>query len=167
MSVIPKRDSISIPTNEPIIEGDNLVSNLWMSFFRSVYNRLAPIGIENSFPIPNNNLVATDIPGLRFDKRFTSAATVEFLCQRVTSSVELIEYGEFRASYNPDSEDWNIHFPDINSPENSGIDFTITSAGQIKYTSADIAGTTVISTLHYKVRKMAGKNSLYSSMGVV
>ncbi len=164
---LPQRSS-EVPFRDKLLEVDGLLSQTWFWFFRSLYETLFPLGVESSFELNNNQSGAADVIGLKFNSRGTSQAIVEFLVQRVTTSTgatELIETGSFIVSYNPTAQDWNISLTNINSPDNSGVDFTITSSGQVQYTSSNITGTPQISRVVWRARVLAAKSAVYSSQG--
>ena len=161
-------ESFDLPVRERIADAGSIVSSVWASFFRSIYDRLYPLGIERTFTIVNNTAAPADITGLKVNARGVSQAFVEFLVQRVTTgggAVELIESGSFNLTYNPTAEDWNITLTQINVPDNSGVDFTVTATGQVQYTSSNVAGTASISRMFWRMRTLAGKSSQYSSQG--
>lgn len=109
-----------------------------------------------------------DITDLKFNLRGVSQATVDFLIQRVTTSggaTELIESGMFVVSYNPTSADWSLTMIGTPGPDDSGIDFSIDSNGQVQYVSTSITGTASISKITWRSRTLGAKNSLYSSVG--
>jgi len=164
MASLPQ--SFTVPLRDKLLDGDSITAP-WEWFFRKVWERLNPLGEERSFPIVNNQASAANIDGLKFDSRYVAQALVEFLVVRVTTgtgATELVESGLFIVVFKPTSNAWAINLVNINSPQNSGVDFTVTSAGQARYTSSNITGTASISTLHYRVRTLSGKHSSYSSM---
>lgn len=155
----------SFPIRDKLLDGQFLNSP-WEWFFRQIYERLHALGDERSFEIANNQASAADISGLKFSSRDLSQAVVEFLVTRVTTgggATELVESGLFIVAYKPTSDAWAINLVNINSPQNSGVDFTITAAGQVQYTSSNITGTASISRMFYRVRTLGGKNHRYSS----
>ncbi len=161
-------ESFDVPLKERLSDASDLVSSAWSSFFRSIYDRLYPLGIERSFTIVNNQAGAADVTGLKVNPRGVSQAIVEFLVQRVTTgggAVELVESGSFNLTYNPTAEDWNITLTQINVPDNSGVDFTVTDEGQVQYTSTNITGDASISRIFWRMRTIAGKSTQYSAQG--
>ena len=109
-----------------------------------------------------------DVTDLKFNFRGVSQATVDFLIQRVTTSTgatELIESGIFVVSYNPTSDDWSLTMIGTPGPDDSGVDFSIDSSGQVQYRSSSITGTASISRVIWKARTLAGKHSSYSTIG--
>lgn len=166
MSIL--QTSFEVPYKTRLLEHGGLLSRPWVWFFRNLWERLYPLGIEKSFPIVNNQASAADITGLKFDKRGVTCAFMEYLIQRVTtggSAVELTEAGLIIFTYNPTSDNWNTTQSIVDNPDNSGVTFTMASTGQVQYTSSSIAGDASISQLHYRVRTLAGKNSQYSATG--
>lgn len=162
------QESLSVPYNDRSVDKEGYLSDIWTRFWQSLFDRVYPLGVENSFTLANNQSAAADIEGLKVNSRAVSMAIVEFLVQRVTTSTgatELIEAGSFILSYNPTANDWNISLTNINAPDNSGVDFTVTALGQVQYTSTNITGTASISRVVWRMRTLAAKSALYSSQG--
>lgn len=161
--------SFRVPLADKLSTITGFVSQPWEIFFRALSEMLLPLGAERAFELTNNQSVAADIVGLKFNRRSVSQAVVEFLVQRVTTSTgatELVESGSFILTYNPTADDWNISLTNINTPDNSGVDFTVTTAGQVQYTSSNITGVHSISRVVWRARTLAAKNSIYSTQGV-
>lgn len=161
-------ESFDVPYRTPIAEKSGLLSVTWEWFFRSVWERLYPLGIEKQFTLVNNQATPADITSMRFDKRGVSQATVTYLVQRVTtggSAAELIESGILIFVYRPTDDDWDINVVNEELPDDAGVDFTITADGQVQYTTTDETGTPQISNLFWRVSTLAGKNLLYSAVG--
>jgi len=109
-----------------------------------------------------------DIDSMKFNYKGISQATIDFLIQRVTTSTgatELIESGMFVVSYNPTSADWSLTMIGTPGPDDSGIDFTIDSNGQVQYVSTSITGTASISRINWRARTLSAKHSTYSTAG--
>lgn len=156
--------TIEVPYQNKVIDDSGLIERAWSIFFRNTTTAVDPLGIERTFEIINNKGVATDIEGLSFDKTKVSQASVDYLIQRVTTgglASELIETGTFYAAYKPTSVDWVLS--DV--PSTAGVTLTITSSGQVQYTSTNITGATAyISKITFRVRTLGAKND-YSKMG--
>lgn len=162
------KNSFDIPYREPVVNRSFLLTRAWEWFFRSVYTRLYALGIERSFALANNISTPTDIIGARFDKRGVTQAVVEYMIQRVTTGVgaiEKIESGILIFVYRPTSLDWDIVVVSEETPDDAGINFSITADGQVQYTSTNETGTPLISNLFWRARTLGGKNQLYSDMG--
>ena len=99
-----------------------------------------------------------------------SHAVVEYLIQRVTTgggAVELIQAGMFHLVYLPTSDTWNIVAIGTPGPGASGITFTVTSSGQVRYTSTNITGTESLSRIAFRIRTLSSKSQSYSKIGPV
>ena len=162
------KPSFLLPLTEKLLDLTGVASRSWEIFFRNLYDRVSSLGVETLFTIANNQAVAADITGLQFNKSQISAAFIDFLVQRVTTStgaVELLEAGHLTAVYEPTSLSWSLVEVSVNSPDNSGVTFSITATGQMQYTSSSITGTASISRVVYRARTLAAKSNLYSSLG--
>lgn len=148
-----------------LVDEKNLLTRVWQTFFRKLTDALNFLGDEYNFALTNNLAVAASITNLRFDKSYTSQAVVDYVIQRWTTSVGLFQSGCFHAVYQPDTADWALVPIGTAGPDVSGITFTITAAGQVQYTSTNIAGTTKLSRIVFRVREIAAKSSLYSKVG--
>lgn len=101
-------------------------------------NLLGPDDIlETSFNIANNQSSAADVTGLVFNTGSARSAVIEYSVYRISDSNPSgnTETGEIRVVYD-NSAGWLISVGNIVG--NSGIVFSITTGGQIQYTSTDI-----------------------------
>ena len=159
-------DSQVVPFVDPVVESEGLtLSRSWQQFFRKIQDLVDYIDDEQSFTLVNNQAVAADLTPLTFDYRYTSQATIEYLIQRTSSSAEAVRAGKLNVIYLPNSNSWNIADVAEVTTGTPGITFTITSSGQVQYTSTNQAGTGEISRLVFRVREMKAKSSLYSQLG--
>lgn len=161
--------SLRFPYESEISDDRNLLSRAWQTSLRLVKTLLDPLGAEQVFNLVNNQAVAADITGMALSFSQVSHGIVEFLIQRVTTgggAVELITAGMFHLVYKPTSNNWAIQNIGTFGPSASGITFSVTAAGQVKYTSSNIAGTASISRIIFRIRTLAGKSSQYSAAGV-
>lgn len=156
--------TFEVPIRDQVTDESGLLSRVWENFFRSIRKNLEPLGSEKFADILNNQASAVDIEGLSFDLRTVSQVSVDYLIQRVTTgggATELIETGTFYLVYKPTSLTWVLS----NGPSASGLTFSVTANGQVRYTSSNITGTPSISKIIYRARVLAGKNSQYSEAG--
>jgi hypothetical protein len=156
--------SFEVPYKTPIADQGGLVQRAWSFFFRNVQSALDPLGVEKYFSLVNNQASAANIEGLKFDYAKVGQVIVDYLIQRVTTSTgatELIETGQFYLVYKPTSATWAL----TSGPSTAGITLSVTSAGQVQYTSSNITGTASISKITFRARTMAAKNSQYSVAG--
>lgn len=156
--------SVEVPYKTPITDGSGFISTAWQFFFRKQKESVDPLGIEKSFELVNNQASSAEIEGLLFSKEKVSAAWVDYVIQRVTTgggAVEQIEQGTFMCVYKPTSDTWVLS----DGPTTSGVTLSITSLGQVKYTTTNVAGTASISKINFRARTIAMKNQQYSEAG--
>ncbi len=153
--------SIDVPYQQQLLErATGILTIPWQNFFRSLFDRIFPLGIEISFPLVNNQASAANIDGLQFDYRKVNQATVEYVIQRITTgtgATELIATGMFMVTYKPVSLTWHIVTIGTPGPSTSGITFSITTGGQVQYTSTNMTGDANISKITYRARTLAAK----------
>lgn len=162
---LANRKSYKAPFESALVDIGGKISSVWLQFFVLISNALSYLSEEISFKIVNNTAVAAEITGLSFDKRFISAAYVDYLIQRITSSTSKVQLGILRVTYNPDTDAWSQAEYGTSGPDAAGITFSITSDGQMKYTSSNLAGTEEISRIVFRIRSMQAKHSSYSKVG--
>lgn len=160
-------NSFKAPFRDLIIDSNGFVSRVWQWFFRIIQTRIYPLGVEKSFTLLNNQVSASNITGMVFNKSGITFAIVEYLVQRVTTgagAIEKIESGVLLYTYRPTSDDWVQNILSEHSPVDAGIVFSITSLGQVQYTTTNETGTESISNIFYRSRTISGKNIQYSSV---
>lgn len=160
----PFQVSLLPPFSEQVSNRDGFVSPSWTTFFGLVTNLLNPLGVEKNFQLKNNLAVAEDIVGLSFNSKVVSQAVVDYYIQRVTNSNEVITSGTFHAVFKPSANNWALVTMGTPGPNSSGITFSISTAGQVQYTSSNVIGTVSISKITWRARTLAAKNSQYSAM---
>lgn len=109
---------------------------------------------ETSFTIANNQSSAANVTGLLLDSATVGSAFIDYDVYRKTTSsgaTELKEVGTYLATYKSVAATWTLT-PVGMGGEDSGVVLSITSAGQVKYTSTNITGTADTSRMKYKVR---------------
>lgn len=153
------------PYRSPIADALGYLNTAWEYFFRDLFKRIYPLGSEEQFTLVNNQSSAADVTGLKFSPRGVTCVFFEYFIQRITNSSELSEAGLILFTYNPTSEDWSSSVVTQNNPDDAGVAFSITEAGQVQYTTTNQSGASLISSLYYRARTLAGKNSLYSASG--
>ncbi len=160
--------TFEVPFKSVALERGGLLTPVWTAFFRSLYERISPLGVERSFEIVNNQSGAADITGMRYDYRGTSQVAIDYVIQRITTgggAVEKLETGIFLLVYKPTSDSWSKVVIGTAGPDVSGVTITVTATGQVQYTSTNVAGTASISRFIWRARTLAGKHSSYSSVG--
>lgn len=157
-----------VPYRNPLVTAQGIVSDVWSKFFRNAMDAIDPLGTEKFFPLVNNQGSAADIDGLKFSQESVSQVTVEYLIQRVTTgggATEKIQSGIFILTYLPTTSSWSLVTIGTPGPDVSGVTLSVTSTGQVQYTSTNFSGTESISKITYRARTLAAKNSLYSLVG--
>jgi hypothetical protein len=105
----------------------------------------------SSFSIANNQSPAANVTNLIFNGASIRSFIVEYSIYRITDSNELAQIGRLRGIYKTVANEWLMS--DDYSGENAGVNFTITTTGQIQYTSTNVAGTSYVGTLEYDIVK--------------
>jgi hypothetical protein len=90
------------------------------------------------FTLTNNVAVATNVTGIIYDKLVTLSARLSIDILRRTDSANFREVGDIFMIYDPELDVWNVTGNTFY--QDAGIVFTATSAGQLQYTSSNMAG---------------------------
>lgn len=152
--------ALGVPYQNSVVDRAGILTLVWQQFFRALYDRLNPLGIEKSFSLANNQSSAADITGMQYDYRKINQVTVEYVIQRITTgtgATELVATGIFLLTYKPVANTWHIVTIGTPGPSTSGITFSITTGGQVQYTSTNITGTPNISKITYRERTLGAK----------
>lgn len=160
---ISRAFGLEVPYQSPVVDERKILSLNWQDFFKLLHLMVSPLGIERSFPIANNQVVAKNIEGLQFDYKKINQVTVEYLIQRITTSTgatEIISAGMFMLAYKPVSQTWHIVNIGTPGPDSSGVTFSVTTGGQVQYTSSNITGTANISKITWRARTLGAKVGL-------
>jgi len=150
----------NVPYRNSISDVTGLLTQPWQSFFRALQFIVAPLGYEISAPISNNVSSPANIDGMIFSPEKVNQAVVEYFIQRVTSgggATALYAAGIFHVVYKPTAGTWHIVTVGTPGPDSSGITFSITTEGQVQYTSTNITGTANISKITWRARTLGAK----------
>lgn len=100
-------------------------------------------------PILNNQSSPVSIAGFSFDTSEVISINSEYIITRTTDTpaVNLVENGTIQGNYNGTA--WTIVVEHINS---AGVDFDITSGGQITYTSTNLTGSNYSGEIIFKAK---------------
>jgi len=158
-------DSNKVPFNDEISETGGRLTSVWERFFRKIQDIVDYLQDEGSFSLSNNQAVAAAITPLTFDFRYESQAIIEYVVQRCSSSAEALESGRIVAAYSPKSNSWSVNKTADLTVGAPGFAVTISSDGQVAYTTTNQAGTITYSRINFRVRKIKAKSSLYSVLG--
>jgi len=109
---------------------------------------------QTSFTIANNQ--TANITGLVFDPTLFRGIKIEYSIYRQTDTASsgVAQMGQLRFIYNTQAASWSMS--DDYAGQNAGVEFSITSLGQIQYTSSDITGANYVGVLKYSLIKTFG-----------
>ena len=100
-----------------------------------------------SFDLANNQSSAANLTGLTFDTSTVRAAIVQYSIYRTSSTTEKSEVGTIYLAYKSTAATWELA---QTYAGDSGITFSITSAGQVQYTSSNFSGISYSGKLKFK-----------------
>jgi hypothetical protein len=103
---------------------------------------------ETSFTIANNQGAAANVTGLSFNSASYKAAHIFVRIQRKTDSSENVSVGVLKAMYRAATTTWEIL--DELGGDFTGVTFSITSGGQVQYTSTNQSGSNYTGTMKFK-----------------
>jgi hypothetical protein len=107
--------------------------------------------LTTSAAINNNQTTYVNIPGFSFDTSEVIAIEAQATVTRSTSSPAFTVVEDFHIEGNYNGTEWTISVT-TNSKEDSGVDFDITSSGQIQYASSNIVGSGYIGQVLFKAK---------------
>lgn len=99
--------------------------------------------------IANNQSSATNLVDIVFDKTETKYAKLEYVLKVRTSSESRNQTGEIHLTYEEDLDTWLCSYNFLTG--RSGVDFTVTSAGQLQYTSENVSGASYAGEIKIKL----------------
>lgn len=102
---------------------------------------------ETSFLLPNTTGVS-DVDGLVFDKNLYKGAMIRANVRRKTDSEERIAIGYLKVYYLDSTSTWEL-LDELGGNIDDGVTFSITAAGQVKYTTDNQAGANYSGSLHF------------------
>lgn len=152
---MPKTVTIGTETFEIPAEGDEgnygeQISD-WIS---AASDALATVQQRNDVPnssasILNNMTTPTSIPGFIFDTSEVISINGEYIITRTTDvpAVNLTESGVIQGNFN--GSVWSIAIEAIG---NAGVTFSITSDGQIQYTSTNLTGSSYVGEIRFRAK---------------
>ena len=102
-----------------------------------------------SFTIANNVASPTNVSGAAFNTAIVRSAILSYSIYISTSINELCETGQIYLSYKSTAGSWELA---QNYSGSSGVIFSITSSGQLTYTSSNISGTSYVGKMKFNAR---------------
>lgn len=128
--------------------GDELTSSV--AAIVSGLNTLIGAGdiLTTIFTIANNQSSASNVTGLAFDNSTVRSAAIFYSIYRSSNTPsEYSETGTIYITYKPTAGSWELAQVGVGS---SGVTFTITSSGQIRYTSTNIGSGAYVGKMVFK-----------------
>jgi hypothetical protein len=109
------------------------------------------VSSEEEFTVANNQTSFADITDLAFNPANIRSATIEYAIYRETDEDQFAQAGELRFIYNTGLDQWFLS--DTYAGQNAGVEFGITTAGQVQYTSSLVSGGSYVGELKYSIIK--------------
>lgn len=115
----------------------------------AVFNTLMT---ETQFVVANAQAVAASITGLLFDEAVYRSVEVRYTMERRSATQGYRQHGRLIATYEAFAGAWSIaNIVDSGSSgPDTGVTFSITSGGQIQYTSDDVTGGTYVGKMRHR-----------------
>lgn len=155
------RKTLSAPYQDPLV-GNSRLTISWERFFQALMEIVSPISFETTFVIENNVSVAKAIEGLQFDPKRANFYEISYIVKRIKadgpSSAQYYETGKLNVFYRPGSKNWGL-WKAYSGPDSSGVTFSINTTGQVLYTSSNLSGNILLSTMSFRVISMSSQVS--------
>lgn len=138
----------------------NVIEAAGLTLAKGTNNQLlaALLGIsldysEPQFTIANNQSSFANITGLVFDKTIYRSAIISYSAYRKDAGQEVAINGKLHAIYKTVANAWEIFGPELvgDLTNDIGMEFDITSAGQVRYKSSNFAGGSYVGLMRFKV----------------
>lgn len=100
-----------------------------------------------SFTVANNQAVATNVNGLAFNNSTVRGAFIDYTVYRVTGTNEAAECGRIEIIYKNVANSWELNRTFAGDAQTI---FTITSGGQLQYTSSNLSGSGYTGVMKFK-----------------
>jgi hypothetical protein len=99
--------------------------------------------------IANNQGVAANITAMSVDKTIATSSQIWFELRRKTATTELIANGRLSLVYRESTALWELGPPEMEG-DDVGVTFSVTSNGQIQYTSTNMTGGSYTGTITFR-----------------
>lgn len=131
--------------------------NDYLKALGTSYSTLVGVGDipETSVTIANNQAVSTAVSGLSFDSAQVRAANISYAVFRSTDSNVVLEQGNMSLLYNAAASigsKWVLQRDSMGG--DAGIDFTVSDAGIVSYTSTNLAGINYVGTMKFEAKAL-------------
>lgn len=148
----------NFPSNNDELWGNDATG--WAQAINSVINNLVvdgDIGPTTLVSVTNNQVAPTNVNNLAFDASVIRAAFVQYYVYRTwnSGSEEVVEMGTLYVAFKDIANEWTLSQAGQNT-ESSGVQFDITNAGQVTYTSSNLTPSASYSgTMKYRAQVLA------------
>lgn len=105
--------------------------------------------INTSFTIANNTAVASNVTGAAFDTSLVRAFILQYSIYRYSTTTEMSEVGTLYGAYKSSAGSWELAQTYAGS---SGVTFTITAGGQLKYVSTSFSGSSYSGKMKFSAK---------------
>lgn len=131
----------SFPTSGQEPDWGENVSN-WAQAVTDALSGLNTTGdiLTTSFSPADNQVLPANVVGFSFDSSQVQGFIAEYSIYRTDGSIGFSETGNIYGTYNAKDGAWTIAQTGVNI-ENCSVLLTITSGGQLQYTSSSLGGT--------------------------
>lgn len=149
-NVVINGQTFAIPNQgEPAPWGEDLSSAIVeIADVLSSINGSADLPLT-SFTIANNTAVAANVVGASFDTSTVRSFVMEYSIYRSTSLSEFSEVGTLYGTYLSTGNSWELAQTYAGS---SSVVFSITTGGQIQYTSSNMSGTGYVGKMKFSAK---------------
>lgn len=110
--------------------------------------------VQADVPILNNQSSSQNLTSLAFNGAEQNRVTLEYGIFRRTDTQSLAQAGELKLVYNEEDMEWFLS--DSYAGQNAGVNFSITTSGQLQYTSTNLTGANYDGRLEYRIAISTG-----------
>ena len=107
--------------------------------------------LQTSATIGNNQTSPTNVIGMVFDPTVVRGAVCEISVYRVTDEEEKAQTSTIYLTYLTEATTWDIV---VAGGSDAGITFSITSIGQVQYTTDEMAGNDYSGVIKFRARSL-------------
>lgn len=148
--------SLQIPYQDALSDAQGALTRPWEMFFRTLKEIVDPMGFPR-FATLQNNKTNEPIAGIRFDATKESCVFLDFIVQRATSAPAAgVDAGTLIFAYSPTNDQWLLRSSVLPGAPAAGVTFSVSTGGELRYTSADWAGNQLAFRLTFRMRTLAG-----------
>lgn len=145
---------MSLFSSIPVRSNGHRAFASWWNVIRTALINVFGTGAlgTTSFTVANNQGAAADVTGLAFTGAVSRSALVHYDIRRKTDTAasEVRERGTLTLLYNAQDSVWDTDANQSYAGAGAGVTFSVTTAGQVQYTSSSIAGSNYVGQMKFK-----------------